>query len=299
VSALSIGSQADMGPGPARQDVEAVKRLVAAATIETSTRDGSEARMQARSVAPGSDVYVPWLPASRWRDIVAVAAELRRCGVNPVPHIAARRLLSEEDAQQYLSALREQAGVARALLIGGETNARRMGFAHSLELLESGLLEANGIRSVGFAGHPEGHPAVASEVMDAALQRKIDYANRHGLEPFIVTQFAFDHRCVLSWLEHVRAIGIRVPVRLGVTGPASVRTLLRYALRCGIGTSLKAAATRGPALMQLIEKGGAEEVVRAVAPRAAELGVVGLHLFPFGGFERSAGWIRKVAAEGL
>ena len=52
-------------------------------------------------------------------------------------------------------------------------------------------------------------------------------------------------------------------------------------------------------MMQLIEKGGAEEVVRAVAPRAAELGVVGLHLFPFGGFERSAGWIRKVAAEGL
>ncbi|VCU71910.1 hypothetical protein PIGHUM_04001 [Pigmentiphaga humi] len=297
--ALSTGNQVSMDSRTARPDLDAIKRLAAVATIETSTREESEIRIQARRVAPGSDVYIPWLPDSSWRDIVAVAAELRACGVNPVPHVAARRLLSREDAQQYLSALRGQAGVTRALLIGGEHSAKRMGFAHSIELLESGLIETHGIRSLGFAGHPEGHPAVASEVMDAALQRKIAYADEHDLEPFIVTQFAFDHRSVLSWLEHVRAIGIRAPVRLGVTGPASVRTLLRYALRCGIGTSLKTVAARGPALMRLIEKGGAEDVVRAVAPRAAELGVIGLHLFPFGGFELSAGWIAKVAAEGL
>ena len=102
-----------------------------------------------------------------------MAVGLRRGGINPVPHVAARRLASRAEAESYLAALRDDAAVTRVLLIAGEAETKEGGFESSIDLLELGLLQSHGVNSVGVAGYPEGHPAISQAALDAALEGKI------------------------------------------------------------------------------------------------------------------------------
>lgn len=281
------------GPG----ENAAIARLARAASIEASTKNVAEIGAYATWLAPGTEVYVPCLPATPYHHILSVAKRLREIGMNPVPHIAARRLATVAAAGECMTRLREEAGVKRVLLIAGDNEAAAGPFASSVAVLETGLLQSCGITSVGVAGYPEGHPRIATEALGEALQRKLNYAATHGLELFMVSQFCFDGERVLEWLEALRARGVTLPVRVGVAGPTSIRTLLNYGIRCGIGHSLRALVGAQPVSMpRLLASRGPETVVRRIAPEAARLGIAGLHVFPFGGFVRSARWMRDVAA---
>jgi methylenetetrahydrofolate reductase (NADPH) len=277
----------------------AIRNLSAAASIESSAKSTDEIDSYVGQLPLGTDIYIAWLPETKWRHLVDLAIHARKAGFNPVPHVAARRLKGVDDVKDYLSALQSEAGVSRVLLIAGETDHKAPSFKSSLELLKSGLLQKSGIRSVGIAGYPDGHPAIADEDLDQQMDEKVSYAQQNGIELFIVTQFGFDGNAVVSWLGKLRARGVTLPVRLGVAGPASVKTLLTYALRCGVGASIRAVSARAASLSRLIEKRGADNLIRSVAPHAAALGVAGLHVFPFGGFNKSAEWLRSTRENGL
>jgi methylenetetrahydrofolate reductase (NADPH) len=94
----------------------------------------------------------------------------------------------------------------------------------------------------------------------------------------------------------LRAWGVTVPVRVGVAGPATVRTLLAYGVRCGIGNSLRAIGSQAISLTRIVAQHGPEKVVRRMAEGEAGLGIAGLHFFPFGGFAQTARWIDNVAS---
>ncbi|MCL4800134.1 MAG: methylenetetrahydrofolate reductase [Burkholderiales bacterium] len=275
---------------------EAIRALVARApTIETSAKNVVEIDGY-RSLRPaGSDVYAAWIPGTPYHHLVSIARHLRAAGMNPVPHIAARRLPDRAAAADFLARLAGEAGVTRALVVAGDSPAAAGPFASSVELLESGLLQAHGIRSVGVAGYPEGHRALAADALHGALDRKIAYAAANGLELFVVSQFCFDGQTVLDWLAALRARGVQLPVRVGVAGPATVRTLLAYGARCGIGNSLRAIGAQAISLTRIVARHGPERLVRRLAAGEAGLGVAGLHFFPFGGFAQTAHWIDNVA----
>ena len=276
--------------------LDSVRDLARRASIETSARNLVEIDAYPSLLPRGTEVYVAWLPGSPYHHIVSVAKRLRRAGMNPVPHIAARQLANREAAMEYLASLRDEADVKRALIIAGDADAPVGGYESSAALLESGLLQAHGICSIGVTGYPEGHPKIPEAALIAALDRKIDYAAAHGLELFMVTQFCFDGQAIVDWLRRLRARGAMLPVRVGVAGPATIGTLLRYGMRCGIGNSIRALGSQAISLTRLIGQHGPEAVVHQIAPLAAELNVAGLHLFSFGGFTQSAQWIDNVAA---
>ena len=162
--------------------------------------------------------------------------------------------------------------------------------------MRTGLLQKPGIRSIGIAGYPEAHPRIGIAALDHAREGKIDYAAREDIDLFIVSQFCFDGRPIIDWLERLRAQGVTAPVRVGVAGPATVRTLLGYGLRCGIGNSIRALGSHTSSLTRLLAEHGPEKIVRSIASAQAGLGIAGLHFFPFGDFARSARWINKTAA---
>jgi len=274
---------------------DAIRALAARASIETSTKNVVEIDA-CRALRPaGSDVYASWIPGTPYHHLVSIARHLRAAGMNPVPHIAARRLPDRAAAQDFLARLAGEAGVTRALLIAGDSPAAAGVHDSSIALLETGLLEAHGIRSIGVAGYPEGHRALSEATIRAALEQKIRYAAAHGLELFIVSQFCFDGQAVLDWLTQLRARGVTLPVRVGVAGPATVRTLLAYGVRCGIGNSLRAIGSQAISLTRIVAQHGPEKIVRRVAEGEGGLGVAGLHFFPFGGFAQTARWIDNVA----
>lgn len=276
--------------------LESIKALARRASIETSTRNLVEIDAYPSLRPRGTDVYVAWLPGSPYHHVVSVAKRLRLAGMNPVPHIAARQLATPGAATDFLASLRDEADVTRALIIAGDSEAPTGAYDSSTALLETGLLQAHGICSVGIAGYPEGHRKIPEATLMAALDRKIGYAGRHGVELFMVTQFCFEGQAILDWLGRLRSRGVALPVRVGVAGPATLRTLLNYGMRCGIGNSIRALGSQAISLTRLVTQHGPEKIVRRIAASEAELGIAGLHLFPFGGFADSAQWIDNVAA---
>jgi methylenetetrahydrofolate reductase (NADPH) len=271
-----------------------IMALARGASIEVTAKRPGEVNAWAALLPPGSDVFIAWVPGTPLGDLVEAAARLHASGQNPVPHIAARHLPSRAAAEEFLARLRDEARVSRALLVAGDAPRAGGPFGSSLALLETGLLPTYGLRSLAVAGYPEGHPTIPDDALLAALQDKLRVAAEQGLTVTLVSQFCFDGAAVLAWLRRLRGEGIAAPVHVGVAGPATLRTLLNYGLRCGIGPSLRALGTHTQSLAKLLTRQGPETVVAALAGAPAELGVAGLHVFPFGGFPRSAQWLAAV-----
>jgi methylenetetrahydrofolate reductase (NADPH) len=73
-------------------------------------------------------------------------------------------------------------GVKQVLVVAGDNATPEGTITSGLQVLESGLLEKYGVRTVGVAGHPEGHREVSEPVLGDALRRKNVYAEKTGIE---------------------------------------------------------------------------------------------------------------------
>src|SRR5208282_6262910 len=150
-----------------------------------------------------------------------------------------------------------------------------------------------GIRTIGIAGYPQGHPRIGDEELERALAEKIAAAEAIGLAVEIVTQFCFDARAVLDFVARLRAFGFDHRLRIGLVGPTSLAALLRYASRCGVRASAQALARRAGLMRQMFALTTPDDLVRALA-EAAPAGVTP-HFFSFGGVRATARWARAVA----
>ncbi len=269
------------------------------ASIEISPHEIGQAGAAAKLLPTGTEVLIPWLPDSTTTEMVRAATTLRDAGLTPVPHVAARRLESTVLTKSLFEALVKDAGVHSVLIIAGDLDRPTGPFDSALSLLQTGLAESAGIRRIGIAGYPEGHPRIEQAVLQRHLKQKLEYIRSRDLFCFVVSQFCFDAQAVLHWLAALRTDGITVPVRIGVAGPTRLRKLLAMGLRCGIGNSLRALKGKAGALNALLSTHGPEELIaelargETLAPHVAE---VSLHLFAFGGAEITARWLAESGA---
>jgi len=123
----------------------------------------------------------------------------------------------------------------------------------------------------------------------------VSFARQEGLLLSIITQFCFKSEPVIEWVQEVRARGIDVPIRVGLAGPAGLLTLMRYAVRCGIGNSLRVLG-ENPSFAKVLVERGPEPIIAGLAASVADgrgqsLGIAGLHFYIFGGFKRTMDWI--------
>jgi methylenetetrahydrofolate reductase (NADPH) len=280
--------ESEMSPERERRNIQA---LLAGASVELSSRDPAEIDACADLLAPGTDVYISMPPGQTYHGNVTLAARLRRAGLNPVPHFAARRIASREALDEYLERSAGEAAVDSALVIAGDSDRATGPFESSLALLESGLFQKHGVVHVGVAGHPEGHPKIALSALESALAAKKSLARRSGLDLRVVTQFCFEAAPVLEWTAKIKAHGL--PVRVGLSGPASLPRLLKFAAICGIGNSIRALKARPQAITRLLVEAGPEVVVRELSRRPGSP-ITGLHFFCFGGLVRTARWLRAL-----
>jgi len=268
--------------------------LVAACSIEISPRDDLAGGGLRELLDPGTTVFVNHPGSVTHHDIVAACARLRDAGFEPVPHIAVRRLASFTQASDFLQRAVGQAQVRAALIIGGDPDHPVGPFPDSHDFLASGLVERHGLRAVAFAGYPEGHPRIAARTLDEALRAKVALARRQGLDVSLVTQFGFDAAPILRWIEALRAQHVICPVRVGIAGPATVATLAKFAVRCGIGESLRALARGYTAFARILAEAGPDALVDALVDgEDRDFPIDGLHVFTFGGVRRAAAWMQS------
>jgi len=285
----AVASQAiGVSPGGERRIIQ---DLLAGASLELSSRDPAEIDACVDLLEPGTAVYISMPPGQTYHGNVALAARLRRSGFHPVPHIAARRIASRDALDDYLERAVGEAAVDSAFVIAGDSARASGPFEASLALLETGLFQRHGIVHVGVAGYPEGHPRIAASALDSALAAKKTLARQAGLDLRVVTQFSFESDPVLAWVAKIKGHGI--PVHVGLSGPASLPRLLRFAAMCGVGNSVRALKARPQAITRLLVETGPEVVVRELAQHLGPP-IAGLHFFCFGGLVRTARWLRAM-----
>ncbi len=258
------------------------------ATIELSARSIAADPAALALIPAATRVYLVDAgddPAGRWAE---ACLRLVRAGLEPVPHIACRRLRSSEEIDERLGAMAGAAGIRDVLVVGGDIGRPLGPFASSLDLLESGLLERHGIRRIGIAGHPEGSPDVPPAAIVDALHRKIELGARTGLDLRLVTQFGFDPEATIRWAERMAGEGIGLPIHAGVAGPTSMTRLLKYAALCGVRASASFALKRGAALTSLMGGYSPEPYARAIE-RSDH--IKQLHVYAFGGLPATARWL--------
>ncbi|HTU65560.1 MAG TPA: methylenetetrahydrofolate reductase [Steroidobacteraceae bacterium] len=274
-----------------------LREFVAAGSTEVTPHDEAKLAEFAREIPAGYRVYVAHTPKASLDDVVRVALKLKALGLAPSPHIVARRVPDLETLRRALDALVAH-DVRQILLIAGDRPQADGPFSDTLQLLETRVTVDAGIARIGVAGHPEGHPAVADDVLWQALARKQAFGETTGTQMHVATQFGFDSRSLSAWEQGLAARGLSLPIHAGVAGPTPFHKLLKYALHCGVGASLKAVSGNPLSfnrLPHLVTK--ADEMVTGVL-RAKQGNPVSRifapHFFAFGGVCETARWLRRV-----
>jgi methylenetetrahydrofolate reductase (NADPH) len=274
------------------------RNMVDGYSLEMTAKELDGLREAAPLIRPGTQVAVTFLPGEEMAQRVAAAVLVRELGFEPIVHLSARRLESEEQLDWYLAEITKRAQVKRVFIIAGDPPEPEGPYENSLQIIESGLLEKHGIEVVGIGGHPEGHPNNTPAELWDWMERKIAAVRAHGMVPLVVTQFAFDDDAIVAWVREMRQRGIDVPVRLGVPGPAGIKRLLGFAKRCGVGASASVMKKYGVSLTNLIGSAGPDKLVASLDKGLTpELGRVRLHFYPFGALKASAEWINDYAAK--
>ena len=274
--------------------------LLSSASVEVSSR-GHQLQELRDHFARGTDVTITFLPGDNYRHNVETASALRRAGYNPVPHIAAREMPSREALDDFLARARGEADVTRVVLIAGDLALAKGPFRSSLDVCASGLIEARGILSVSVAGHPEGHPYLSAANAFKVLEAWRDWGQLTKIRVDVVTQFCFESGPILGWIGELDARGISLPVIVGLAGPATPATLTKFALRCGIGNSMRSLRSQIGRFGRLLTDTGPDDVMRGLqsAPKAVTAPIAGFHLFPFGGLRKAGEWLRSYRQETL
>jgi methylenetetrahydrofolate reductase (NADPH) len=254
-----------------------------------------------RSILPGGTrVYIAHIDGTPIEDMVATAKRLHREGFPVMPHLPARSIKGKTELADWLKRYRDEADVRQALLLGGGNAAPAGEFTSSIDMIETGLFDKAGFERLHIAGHPEGNKDIdgdgSSRNVDAALMWKQDFASRTDAAVAIATQFAFDAGSVTGWAERIQAMGVTIPVHVGIAGPTKLQTLIKFAIACGVGPSLKVLQKRAMDLSKLLVPYEPTEVIAGLAAyKAANPGslIEQIHVFPLGGINPSAEWMNK------
>ncbi len=266
-------------------------------TIETTPGQSKKLASYQEHLRPGCMVAVTFLPGSDYLDTVATAKRLREEGFVPAPHFAARSIESEAQFSDFVARCVGEAGVEQVVALAGAVDTPVGPYDSSMSLLDTGIFDKNGIKTIGVAGHPEGSP----DISDSALQEAIDWKNafhqRSDAQLYIATQFAFESAPIIAWDRALRASGNALPIHIGVPGLATLKSLLGHAKACGVGASMRILTKQAMNVAKLLTVNAPDQLVRELAHYSAtdpDCGISSVHMYPLGGLKKSAAWSHAV-----
>lgn len=292
-------------PAPVQPITEPLTGLLQDFSLEVMPRTAAKIESFADILPAGSRVYVAHLDGTPIEDMIATAARIAREGFEVMPHLPARAIADRAMLDDWLARYVGEAGVTQALLLGGGLSAPKGDFHSSMQLIETGLLDAHGITRLHVAGHPEGNrdidPDGGDSVVMEALRWKQDFANRSDATMAIATQFCFEAQPIFDWAARLKAGGVDLPIHIGVAGPAKLQTLVKFAMACGVGPSVRVLKRRAADVTKLMLPFTPDELLRDIAARKAadpDLQIESVHFFPLGGIKATTDFTGRVTGAG-
>ena len=186
-------------------------------------------------------------------------------------------------------------------IAGGVANPLGL-YSDTMQLLDTGVLDKVGIKTIGLAGHPEGSPDMSDEAIWEAVKWKNAYNQRTDAQCYQVTQFAFESEPIIAWDRALRQAGSTMPVYIGLPGLATIKTLLRFGLEAGVGPSLSFIKKQAMNVMKLMTVSTPSKQLVGIAEHVAndpDTLIKGVHLYPLGGLKKTAAWAKEVAKGAL
>ncbi len=274
-----------------------IMELVEGFSIETTPGSALKIPDYREHLRVGATVSVTFLPGSDFADTILTAKRLKDEGFVPAPHFAARSIPSKTVFEENLKRLQGEVGVEDVVVLAGGVSEPLGDFDNSMELLETGLFDAYGIKRMGVAGHPEGSQDIPATHAHEALQWKNAFAQRSDATFHIATQFCFEAAPIIAWEKAIRDAGNTLPIHIGVPGLATLKTLINHAKACGVGASMRVLTRQARHIAKLLTVQQPDRLLidlarhKAANPHSA---IAKLHIYPLGGLRRSAKWTYAV-----
>ncbi len=284
----------DVGVKPVDPKVEAFLQDY---SIEVMPRTAEKVENFRDLLPAGTRVYIAHIEGTPIDDMVATARRLSMDGFPVMPHFPARIIKDSATLADWIARYQGEAGVDQALVLAGGVEKPHGDFHSSMQLLEDGAFDRAGFKRLHVAGHPEGNrdidPKGGSKNVDDALRWKQAFSEKTDAKMALATQFAFEAGPIIAWADSLKAAGIELPIHIGIAGPAKLQTLIKFAIACGVGPSLKVLQKRAKDVSKLLLPFEPNDVVAELAAHKAanpDFNITNVHFFPLGGIKTNANW---------
>ncbi len=281
-------------PTVAGDDVQA---FLKGYSIEVMPRTAEKVEDFRALLPEGTRVYIAHIEPTPIEEMVATAKRLNDDGFKVMPHFPARIIHDEAMLGDWIARYQGEADVKQGLILAGNPAEQRGKFHSSMQLLETGLFDKAGFERLHVAGHPEGNKDIDPDGSDKnvmeALRWKQAFNERTDAKMALATQFAFEAGPIIEWVDGLKAAGIDLPVHIGIAGPAKLQTLIKFAIACGVGPSLKVLEKRALDVTKLLLPYEPSDVIAQLAAHKAanpDFGIEQVHFFPLGGIKTCAEW---------
>ncbi len=285
----------------------AVEALLKDYSIEVMPRTAEKIDNLRDLLPAGTRVYIAHIEGTPIDDMVATARRVAEAGYPVMPHFPARIIKDRAMLADWIARYQGEAGVDQALVLAGGIAKPYGDFHSSMDLLDSGEFGKAGFKRLHVAGHPEGSrdidPAGGMDNAVAALKWKQTFSETSDAEMALATQFVFQAGPIIEWAGNLKAAGIDLPIHIGIAGPAKLQTLIRFAIACGVGPSLKVLQKRAMDVTKLLLPYEPTDVIADLAAHKAanpDFNITNVHFFPLGGINANAAWtIQNAGASGV
>ncbi len=284
----------DNGAQPVNPEVEA---FLKGYSIEVMPRTAAKVEDFRDLLPKGTRVYIAHIEGTPIEEMVETAKRINAEGYPVMPHFPARIIKDQATLSDWIARYQGEADVKQALLLAGGVDTPHGDFDSSMQLLETGLFDKAGFSALHVAGHPEGNKDIDPDGSDKnvleALLWKQKFAETTDAKMALATQFAFDAKPIIAWADAIKDAGVDIPVHIGIAGPAKLQTLIKFAIACGVGPSLKVLQKRAMDVSKLLLPYEPTDVLAELAAHKAanpDFNVTNVHFFPLGGIKTNATW---------
>ena len=276
--------------------------FIAGYSIEVTPRALLKIDNLAEILPKGTRVYIAHIEGTPIDEMVKTAQKIHDAGFKSMPHFPARLIKNKSVLEDWVTRYKNEANVEEALLIAGGSNKPIGDFDSSIQLIETGIFDANCYKRLHVAGHPEGNKDIDTGGLNLnvnkALSWKNEFAKRTDAQMALTTQFCFESSVVVDWVNEIEAMGIDIPVHIGIAGPAKLQTLLKYAIECGVGASMKVLQKRARDITKLLLPYNPNQILEELSEIKSNnpnFNIEQVHFFPLGGVKRVTDWANEVS----
>ena len=266
-------------------------------SIEVMPRTAEKVKNFRAILPKGTRVYIAHIEGTPIEDMITTAKRISGEGFDVMPHFPARIIKDEATLGDWIARYQGEAGIEQALLLAGGLAKPHGDYHSSMQLLDTGLFDKAGFKRLHTAGHPEINtdidPDGGRKNVNEALSWKQEFSKRTDAQMALTTQFCFDSKSVIEWANDLKTQSIDIPVHIGIAGPAKLQTMIKFAIACGVGPSLKVLQKRAKDVTKLLLPFEPTQIITELAAHKAanpDFNIEQVHFFPLGGIKTNATW---------